>query len=196
MHGTTALYAPRTRSRFARVVLLAAALLVVALLAPATASAQSSGTRTARANLNAVPSPGGNTGVSGQINFSDDGNLLSFSGTAAGMASLSQYVSLVYGRNSNANLTSTAPPPCADDGTLGAPAEATLRMFLGEWFPVVGTTRSLVGTNALVGLEEINTTSIRRVNIPVFNPNMLLTGGDIRPQTFQLQACGLIVRNR
>lgn len=195
MHGTTALYAPSARTRFVRVLLATAALLLVAMLVPATATAQSSGTRTARANLNAVPSSGGNTGVSGQINFADDGNLLSFSGTASGMASLSQYVSLVYGRNSNANIYSTSPPPCADDGTLGAPAEATLRMFLGEWFPVVGTTRSLVGTNALVGLEEINTTSIRRVNIPVFNPNMLLTGGDIRPQTFQLQSCGLIRRN-
>lgn len=195
MHGTTALYAPSARTRFVRIVLGTATLLLVAMLVPATATAQSSGTRTARANLNAVPSSGGNTGVSGQINFSDDGNLLSFSGTASGMASLSQYVSLVYGRNSNANVYSTSPPPCADDGTLGAPAEATLRMFLGEWFPVVGTTRSLVGTNALVGLEEINTTSIRRVNIPVFNPNMLLTGGDIRPQTFQLQACGLIRSN-
>lgn len=196
MHGTAAPYAPPARSRFVRILLATAALLLVALLVPATASAQTpTGTRTARANLNAVPSPGGNTGVSGQINFADDGNLLSFSGSASGMASLSQYVSLVYGRNSNANVYSTAPPPCADDGTLGAPAEATLRMFLGEWFPVVGTTRSLVGTNALVGLEEINTTSIRRVNIPVFNPNMLLTGGDVRPQTFQLQSCGLIRRN-
>lgn len=191
MNGTEVLYAPAARRRVVPLLVATLAILLLAgLLSPAPATAQV-GTRTARATLKPVPSPGGNTGVRGTINFTDDGNLLSYSGTSSGMAALSQYVSLVYGRNSHAKLTATNPPPCADDGTLGSPVDATARMFLGMWAPAVGTTRVLTGSNALVGLEEVNTASIRRVNVPTWTPDLMR---DIRPQTFLLQACGLITR--
>lgn len=102
---------------------------------------------------------------------------------------LSEYVTLAYGRNSVPVQTGNT-PPCADDGTLGAPAESTLRMFVGIWLPAVGTNRTLVGTQQLNTLDNINTISIRRSN--VLGLAQLLARGDIRPQVFQIRSCGLV----
>ncbi|MGH3943300.1 MAG: hypothetical protein ACRDTG_32685 [Pseudonocardiaceae bacterium] len=166
----------------------------------------------------AVLNPVNNSGVSGQLFFteSDDGSLLTVAGTANGMQLLGIYVSLVYGLQSNADVTPpfTGPGPCVDDRTLGVePApfpggnpgdlifspSATARMFLpslwsGALGLPVGTSRSLNVTKPTIAplgvrLNEIKTVSIRQATIPLL-PNILQ---DIRPQLFSIRACGEII---
>lgn len=165
----------------------------------------------------AVLNPVNNSGVSGQLMFSesDDGNLLTVSGTANGMQLLGIYVSLVYGLQSNADVVPpfTPPGPCVDDRTLGVePApipsgmpgdlifspSATVRMLLpsvwaGPLGLPVGASRSLNVTKPTIAplgvhLNEIKTVSIRQATIPLL-PNILQ---DIRPQLFAIRACGEI----
>lgn len=165
----------------------------------------------------AVLNPVNNSGVSAQLMFSesDDGNLLTVSGSANGMQLLGIYVSLVYGLQSNADVVPpfTPPGPCVDDRTLGVePApipsgmpgdlifspSATVRMFLpslwaGPLGLPVGASRSLNVTKPTISplgvhLNEIKTVSIRQATIPLL-PNILQ---DIRPQLFAIRACGEI----
>jgi hypothetical protein len=158
-----------------------------------------------------------NSNVSGLIRFiqSDDGQLLTAVGTATNMRPFAQYVSLVYGLKSNADVSFplTPPGPCVDDGTLGLAIPddqrgdllfdptAMQRMLLGSWRGsgllggvVGGQTRMLQvtkPTNPLVGtkLEEIKTVSIRQAMVPLL-PDLT---ADLRPQAFVLVACGEIV---
>jgi len=106
----------------------------------------------------------------------------SATGTGSGFSPISQYVSLAYGINS-VPVPTNGIPPCADDGTLGDPNTSTLRMFVGAWLPVVGGNRSLAGVQPTTNLDQVDTVSIRRANVPV-----LPGPGDIRPQTFQIGA--------
>jgi hypothetical protein len=139
-------------------------------------------------------------------------------GTATGMRSFAQYVSLVYGNKSNADVDPplTPPGPCVDDGTLGftIPDDvrgdllfdptAMQRMLLGPWrgsgllgLVFGGSTRTLYvtkPTNSLVGtrLNEIKTVSIRQATVPLL-PDVTT---DLRPQTFTLVACGEIIKSK
>jgi len=118
-------------------------------------------------------------------------------------------VSLVYGLQSNADVTGGTPPgPCIDDGTLGGgPIDrvaqgavlfspvATTRMLLGAW-PALGINRTATfvkptASPSGVTLDQIKTVSIRQPVLPLL-PNIFL---DIRPQIFNIRACGLIVRS-
>jgi len=125
------------------------------------------------------------------LNLTDNGLAVLVTGTATNMDPFSQYISLMYGKQSVARPMNGL-PPCADDGTLGAPAEATARMFLGEWLPLASTNRTILYTNALLGLEEVRTASIRRAGGSVTDPNAILGPGDLRPKVFQIRSCGLI----
>ena len=166
----------------------------------------------------AVLNPVNNSGVTAQLMFteSDDGNLLTVSGTANGLQLMGIYVSLVYGLQSNADVIPpfTGPGPCVDDRTLGSepppipsgmPGDlifspsATARMLLpslwsGPLGLPVGTSRSLNVTKPTVAplgvrLNEIKTVSIRQATIPLL-PNILQ---DVRPQLFSIRACGEII---
>ncbi|MCP9486257.1 MAG: hypothetical protein MSC30_10375 [Gaiellaceae bacterium MAG52_C11] len=180
--------------------LLAATALVVGLT-PAGAQGTSPGTATA--NLRSV----GGSGITATLNFVDDGSTLSVTGQSSGMSPLGQYVSLVYGLRSNADVTGGTPPgPCVDDGTLVGGAidqvaqgavlfspTATARMLLGAW-PLLGVNRTVTfvkptASPAGVKLNQVKTVSIRQPVLPLL-PNIFL---DIRPQIFNIRACGLIV---
>lgn len=120
---------------------------------------------------NAILAPVPGSKVSAQLQFveSDDGQTLIISGTAKGFAPLGVYVSLMYGLQSNADVTPpfTPPGPCVDDQTLGAvmPAgsvipggllfdpSAMTRMLIGVWNVqpsggVTGVLRGLLGGGA------------------------------------------------
>lgn len=209
------------RSMSRRSALLAASVgvvLAVGLAAPTTASA---GTITdpdtavvqllSTPQLNPItlqPIAGTSSGVSGTVNLTENGTTLMGNGTATGMDPNSQYVSLIYGLQSNSDVTLpfTGPGPCVDDGTLGdvfvqtpgavafSPA-ATVRMLQGLWVPPLLSTTSTLATVKLteqttgIALIQGKTMSVRKATLPL-NPINLFT--DIRPQVFQIQACGII----
>lgn len=150
--------------------------------------------------------PGTSSGVTGSASISENGLLLTTNGTAQGLDPNAQYVSLIYGLGSNADVTGNTPGLCADDGSLGdviiqSPGAvafspvATVRMLQGAWLPsllggppglsTVKTTDPLTGIFLIQG----KTMSIRKATLPL---DMLNLFRDIRPQIFQLQACGLI----
>ncbi len=160
--------------------------------------------------------PFNNSGITATMRFmeSADGQLLTVTGTASGMQPFGQYVSLVYGLQSNADVDPplTGPGPCVDDGTLGLlipddvrgdilfDPTAMQRMFLGPWRGS-GLLGSVIGgrnrtffvskpTNPLVGtrLKEIKTVSIRQAAVPLLADVTM----DVRPQAFPLMACGEI----
>jgi hypothetical protein len=62
-------------------------------------------------------------------------------------------------------------------------------MFIGAWLPVLGSNRTLAGTQPTTTIDQVNTVSLRRANVP-----LLPQPGDIRPQTFQIRSCGQIVK--
>lgn len=150
-----------------------------------------------------------NSGISANVTLSDNGLLLSTNGTATGLDPNAQYISLIYGVNSNSDVTppTTGLGPCVDDGTLGdvipvgpgavqfSPV-ATVRMLQGMWLPtLLGSPPALAtvkSTDALTGITLLQgkTMSIRRAT-QLMNPLTLFT--DIRPQIFNLMACGIIV---
>lgn len=155
--------------------------------------------------------PGTTTGVTANMSFTDNSLLLSTSGTAQGLSPNFQYVSLIYGLRSNADVAgNTAPGPCVDDGTLGAVISqspgnvlfspvATTRMLQGLWFPpdpVTGTARfsSTKPTVTPLGItiREGKTVSIRQATNYLDALNLF---SDLRPQVFVIQACGLIIPN-
>ncbi|MGH3936944.1 MAG: hypothetical protein ACRDS1_18495 [Pseudonocardiaceae bacterium] len=163
------------------------ALSLLALMATMAGTAFAQGT-TQSATANIVPVVAGATETA-TVQFQAAGAGYNVTGTGTGFNVLTEYVSLAYGRNS-VPVQTGGTPPCADDGTLGAPAEATLRMFIGGWLPIIGTDRTLVGTQQLNTLDNINTISIRRAN--ALGLTQLLAAGDIRPQVFQIRSCGLV----
>jgi hypothetical protein len=171
------------RTKLLSVLAAAACTVPLALASPATAAPTQTATVTIvpvaagaveRATVTLVANPGG----------------LGYSavGTGTGFNPLSQYVSLGYGVNS-VPVATNGVPPCADDGTLGDPNTSTLRMFIGAWLPVLGSNRSLAGTQPTTTIDQVNTVSLRRANVPI-----LPQPGDIRPQTFQIRSCGQIVK--
>ncbi|MGH3693955.1 MAG: hypothetical protein ACRDRX_08215 [Pseudonocardiaceae bacterium] len=167
-----------------KVVVLGLSLLTLFVV---TGTAFAATTQSASANI--VPVAAGATETA-SVQLQAAGSGFTVNGSGTGFNILSEYVSLAYGRNSVPVQTGNT-PPCADDGTLGAPAEATLRMFVGGWLPVTGTAnRTLVGSQQLNTLDNINTISIRRAN--VLGATQLLAAGDIRPQVFQIRSCGLV----
>ncbi len=163
------------------------ALSLLALVATMAGTAPARGT-TKSATANIVPVVAGATETA-RVQFRAAGAGFTVTGTGTGFNILSEYVALAYGRNS-VPVQTGGTPPCADDGTLGAPAESTLRMFVGAWLPIVGTNRTLAGTQQLNTLDNINTISIRRAN--ALGLTQLLIAGDIRPQVFQIRSCGLV----
>ena len=171
------------RTRLLTVLAAAAAALPLALASPATAAPTQSATVTI------VPVVAGATErATVTMMANPDGLGFTATGTGTGFNPLSQYVSLAYGLNS-VPVATNGTPPCADDGTLGDPNTSTLRMFIGAWLPVLGSNRALAGTQPTTTLDQVNTVSLRRANVP------LLPGpGDIRPQTFQIRSCGQIVK--
>jgi len=88
------------------------------------------------------------------------------------------------------------PPP---GGMLFSP-KATARMFLGVWAPAnkqgdavfKALPKTWTGPDDLLGIPftKINTVSIRQPQFPLLAPNPLK---DVRPQIFQLRACGPII---
>lgn len=197
----------RSLSRRSAVIAASAGLALGAtMLAPTTASA---GTITSpdMGTVQFVQFQG--SGISGTANLSDNGLLLTANGTATGLDPNSQYISLIYGLQSNSDVTPplTGRGPCVDDGTLGdvivqSPGAvafspvATIRMLQGMWLPpLLGGAPALVtakSTDALTGitLQQGKTMSIRKATLPL-NPINLFQ--DIRPQVFNLMACGIIV---
>ncbi len=170
-----------------KVIILGLSLLTLLVTVTGTAFATNT-TRSAQARI--VPVVAG-ADEQATVYLQAAGTGFTVNGAGSGFDILSEYVSLAYGLNSVPVQTGNI-PPCADDGTLGAPAEATLRMFLGGWLPVTGTdNRSLVGTQTLNTLDNINTVSIRRAN--VLGATQLLAAGDIRPQVFQIRSCGKVI---
>lgn len=164
-------------------------------------------------NINGTPV---SSNITANMTFSDNGVNLSASGQALNLDPNSQYVSLVYGRNSNADVTPplTGPGPCVDDGTLGAVISqapgavlfrpvATTRMLLGLWGPTVpqfpngNMAANIIANKPVVTplgvhLKEVNTVSIRRPTLQLDPLNLF---SDLRPQVFQLMACGQIIPN-
>jgi hypothetical protein len=172
-----------------KIIILVMSLLFLMATAVGSAFAYApTGKVTKSASANIVPVITGAT-EKANVKFQASGAGFTVNGSGSGFNILSEYVSLAYGRNSVPVQTGNI-PPCADDGTLGAPAEATLRMFVGAWLPIVGSNRTLVGTQQLNTLDNINTISIRRAN--VLGLTQLLAAGDIRPQVFQIRSCGLV----
>jgi hypothetical protein len=168
---------------------LLSAVALAAALPLALAASPAAAAPTQSATVKIVPVvAGGTERASVQLQANDGGLGFTAVGTGSGFAPLSQYVSLVYGLAS-VPVATNGVPPCADDGTLGDPNTSTLRMFVGAWLPVVGTNRTLAGVQPTTTIDQINTMSLRRANVP------LLPGpGDIRPQTFQIRSCGLVVK--
>ena len=172
------------RTKLLTVLAAAAAALPLALASPATAAPAQSAT----ADIVPVVA-GGTERARVQLQANDSGLGFTAVGTGSGFAPLSQYVSLVYGLAS-VPVATNGVPPCADDGTLGDPNTSTLRMFVGAWLPVVGGNRTLAGAQPTTTIDQVNTMSLRRANVP------LLPGpGDIRPQTFQIRSCGVVVKD-
>ena len=107
-----------------------------------------------------APVPGSN--VTAQLQFveSDDGQTLFVSGTANNFAPLGVYITLVYGLQSNADVTPpfTVPGPCVDDQTLGAVLPAGSVIPGGLMFDPSAMTRMLIGvwnvqpTGGVIGL--------------------------------------------
>ncbi len=185
--------------------------LVTGLAAPTTASAGSLlSPDTATVSLLPTPQldannqfiPGTSSGISATVNLSENGLLMTANGTSTGFNPSNQYVSLIYGVQSNSDVTLpiTPPGPCVDDGTLGdvivntpgaiafSPV-ATIRMFQGLWLgnqlATVKTTDPLTGLFILQG----KTMSVRQPTLTL-DPLNLFT--DIRPQIFKIMACGII----
>lgn len=170
-----------------KTIILALSLLTLMATVAGTALAEDSAARTKSASSSIVPVVAGAT-ERANVRFQAAGAGYTVTGNGSGFNLLTQYVSLAYGRNS-VPVQTGGTPPCADDGTLGAPAEATARMFVGAWLPIIGSNRTLAGTQQLNSLDNINTISIRRVNgLGVTIPPV----GDIRPQVFQIRSCGLV----
>lgn len=169
-----------------KTIILVLSLLTLMATVAGTALAEGSALRTTSATSNIKPVVAGAT-ERADVKFRAAG--AGYTGTGSGFNTLTEYVSLAYGLNS-VPVQSGNTPPCADDGTLGAPAEATARMFVGAWLPIVGSNRTLAGTQQLNSLDNINTISIRRAN--ALGLTQLLIAGDIRPQVFQLRSCGLV----
>ncbi|MGH3870550.1 MAG: hypothetical protein ACRDSR_03380 [Pseudonocardiaceae bacterium] len=172
-----------------RTIIIALSLLILMATMAGTASAlgtTKSATKSATANI--VPVVAGATETA-SVQLRAAGSGFTVNGDGTGFNLLTEYVSLAYGRNS-VPVQTGGTPPCADDGTLGAPAESTLRMFVGAWLPIIGSNRTLAGAQLLNGLDNINTISIRRAN--VLGLTQLLIAGDIRPQVFQIRSCGLV----
>ena len=160
-----------------------AAALPLAMAAPATAAPAQSATVTIKPVV-----AGGTERATVNLQANASGAGFTATGTGTGFSPISQYVSLVYGRAS-VPVATNGVPPCADDGTLGDPNTSTLRMFVGAWLPVVGGNRNLAGVQPTTTIDQINTMSLRRANVP-----LLPAPGDIRPQTFQIRSCGLVVK--
>nr|WP_042189159.1 hypothetical protein [Kibdelosporangium sp. MJ126-NF4]CEL18695.1 hypothetical protein [Kibdelosporangium sp. MJ126-NF4]CTQ98179.1 hypothetical protein [Kibdelosporangium sp. MJ126-NF4] len=160
-------------------------LAALAMLVPLAQTASAAPTKTAKVTI--VPVANGAV-ERATVNLTANAGNAGFSatGTGSGFSPVSQYVSLVYGLASVPVQTGPK-PPCADDGTLGDPNVSSLRMFVGAWLPVIGGNRSLAGNQPTTTLDQINTMSIRRANLPV-----LPGPGDIRPQVFQIRSCGLV----
>ncbi|WP_380164896.1 hypothetical protein [Jannaschia sp. R86511] len=179
----------RNANRTRRLALAAVAALALPLaLTAGPAAAGSTPGPTTDARVDIVPVAPGATEVADVDLSANPGGLgYTASGTGSGFNPLSQYVSLGYGVNSVPVQTGNI-PPCADDGTLGDPNTSTLRMFIGAWLPVLGSNRVLAGVQPTTTLDQINTVSIRRANVPV-----LPQPGDIRPQVFQIRSCGQVV---
>ena len=169
-----------------KIIIVVLSLLTLLGAIASTAFASTRTTVSARANIVPVVAGATETATAYLQAFGTGFNV---NASGNGFNPFSEYVSLAYGRLSVPVQTGNT-PPCADDGTLGAPAEGTLRMFLGEWLPVVGEQRSLVGSQQLNTLDNINTVSIRRAN--VLGTTQLFAPGDIRPQVFQIRSCGLV----
>lgn len=205
----------RTRRSAAVVATSLGIALAASLATPTTANAGSLlFPDTATANLQQFTLAGVPSNITATMNFSDNGLLLSASGQALNLDPNSQYVSLLYGRNSNADPNNINPGPCVDDGTLGAVISqapgavlfspvATSRMLLGLWgppvpqFPNGNIAANFIGTKPVVTplgvtLKEVNTVSIRRATTQLDPLNLF---SDIRPQVFQLMACGLVIPN-
>ncbi|MGH3984422.1 MAG: hypothetical protein ACRDST_17490 [Pseudonocardiaceae bacterium] len=171
-----------------KIIILALSLLTLMATVAGTAFAQGSALRTTSATAEIKPVVAGAT-ERASVKFRAAGAGYTVTGTGTGFNTLTEYVALAYGRNS-VPVQTGGTPPCADDGTLGAPAESTARMFAGAWLPIVGSNRTLAGTQQLNSLDNINTISIRRAN--ALGLTQLLIAGDIRPQVFQLRSCGLV----
>lgn len=179
------------------------------MLSPDTATATLLATPVIDPNTNR-PIAGSSTGVTATMNFSENGVLLSSSGTAQGLDPNSQYVSLIYGLASNADVTTTTvngitnfttpPGPCVDDGTLGllisqSPGNvvfspvATVRMLQGMWLGNSFSGNKLTDPLTGILLAQGKTVSIRKATLQL-DPMILFS--DLRPQVFTIQACGLI----
>lgn len=165
---------------------LAAAAALVPVAGVAHADSSTAAAPAADATVNIVPVvPGATETAQVDLNSLPTGGFAA-SGTGSGFNPISQYVSLVYGVNSVPVQTGNI-GPCADDGTLGDPNTSTLRMFVGAWLPVVGGNRAMAGTQPTTNINQTNTMSLRRANVPVLPPP-----GDIRPNVFQIRSCGQI----
>lgn len=171
-----------------KTIILVLSLLTLMATVAGTALAEGSALRTTSATSKITPVVAGAT-ERADVQFRAAGAGYTVTGTGTGFNILTEYVSLAYGLNS-VPVQTGGTSPCADDGTLGAPAEATARMFVGAWLPIVGANRTLAGTQQLNSLDNINTISIRRAN--ALGLTQLLIAGDIRPQVFQLRSCGLV----
>ena len=171
------------RKKLLSTLVLAAVLPLTAVATPAAAAP----TQTATVAIKPVVA-GAIERASVSLQANPGGAGFTATGNGSGFNPISQYVSLVYGRNS-VPVTTNGVRPCADDGTLGDPNTSTLRMFVGAWLPVVGGNRTMAGSQPTTTIDQINTMSLRRANVP-----LLPAPGDIRPQTFQLRSCGLVVK--
>lgn len=138
-------------------------------------------TRTARAHLQDISGDG----ITGSVNFEDDGTRLQVTGQARGFVRERRYFSLVYGVRSQG--PGEGSNPCGRDDTLNFE-----QMLVAEWLPASGTQRTLatVTPKLTVGLEQIRTVSIRQLTAPLL-PDVTQ---DFPPQAFELRSCGLIKR--
>ncbi len=165
----------------------------------------------------AMLQPFGGSGIYGELTFveSDDGELLTAFGAATGMHRTGQYVSLVHGLYSNADLDSSypRPGPCMPDGVaptdevfLPGPqhtdlvfsSAAVTPCLLGDWRGLRGmrigasrTLRAAKPTTAPFGMHlyEMHTVSIRHaVRLPS------TASRELGQQLFTLSACGQIWR--
>lgn len=158
--------------------------------------------------------PFNGSGVYGELTFveSNDGTLLTVFGTATGMRRAGQYVSLVHGLYSHADLDPMCARslPCMPDGTVPAdesflpgprPADlvfssaAVTPCLLGDWRGLlgmrIGTSRVLRAAKPTHGIHlyEMHTVSIRRaVRLPASAPQ------EPGQQALSLSACGQIWR--
>lgn len=165
----------------------------------------------------AMLQPFDGSGIYGELSFveSDDGEILTVFGTATGMRRAAQYVSLVHGLYSNADLDSPyqRPGPCMPDGS--APADESFLpgpqpidlvfspagmtpCLLGDWRGLmgmrIGANRILRVAKPTTGplgmhLYEMHTVSIRQAA-------RLPSTASQEPglQLFSLSACGQIWR--